>query len=113
MEIMGAPGCNIEKSLNIIGGKWSTLIVRDLMEGPKRFKDLRKSLEGISPTSLINKLRKLEENQVIKREIFAEVPPKVEYSLTEYGMALKGVLSALDEWGRLEPPVVSYSKEND
>ena len=110
---MGAPGCNIEKSLNIIGGKWTTLIVRDLMTGPKRFKDLRKSLGGISPTSLVSKLRSLEENQVIRREIFPEVPPRVEYSLTKYGMALKGVIAALDEWGRLEPPIISYQDIND
>lgn len=104
---MGLPGCNIEKSLNILKSKWSTLIVRDLLSGTKRFKQLRSSLDGVSPKSLTNRLRELEGHQVISRKIYAEVPPRVEYSLTGYGMKLEKVIEALDEWGSLEPPKIS------
>ena len=110
---MGEIGCNVEKALNIIGGKWTTLIVRDLLDGPRRFTELRKSLHDISPKSLTTRLKNLEHHSVISRTVFAEIPPRVEYSLTEYGRKLQGVIGALEEWGRIEPPKVSViSKES-
>ena len=103
---MGKNSCNVENALAIIGGKWSTIIVRDLLSGPKRFKDLRKSISGVSPNSLTKTLRGLESHSVINREIFPEIPPRVEYSLTPYGMKLENVIGALAEWGSLEPPKI-------
>ena len=106
---MGEIGCNVEKALNIIGGKWATLIVRDLLGGPKRFTELRKSLHEISPKSLIVRLKNLERHSVITRTVYAEIPPRVEYALTGYGKKLEGVIAALEEWGRIEPPKISIS----
>ena len=104
---MGHSNCNVEKALDIIGGKWSTLIVRDLIGSTKRFSELQSSITGISGKSLTQKLKILEQNRVIKREVFAEVPPRVEYSLTSYGKKLEVVIFALDEWGGIMPPKVT------
>ena len=106
---MGKSDCNVERALNIIGGKWSTLIVRDLIGGTKRFSELQSSITGVSGKSLTQKLKVLERNQVIIREAFAEVPPRVEYSLTPYGLKLESVISALNEWGRITPPRITTS----
>jgi DNA-binding HxlR family transcriptional regulator len=83
-----------------LDGKWTILIVRDLMGGTKRFGELRRSLTGISPKTLTDRLRGLEEHGLVDRQIFAEVPPRVEYSLTDAGRTLEPVLVALARWGR-------------
>lgn len=83
-----------------LDGKWTILIVRDLMGGTKRFGELRRSLTGISPKTLTDRLRGLEEHGLVDRRIFAEVPPRVEYSLTDAGRTLEPVLVALARWGR-------------
>lgn len=92
--------CSIEKTLKCLGNKWTFLIIHTLMEGTKRFKELQYLLEGISPKTLTQRLRALEEGGVVIRKIYPEIPPKVEYSLTEKGMELKGILDALGSWGR-------------
>ena len=91
--------CPVEKTLDIIGGKWTILILRDLFSGTKRFGELRKSLEGISPKTLSERLRYLEEEGIVQKKIYAEVPPKVEYSLTERGETLRSIIVTLKRWG--------------
>jgi DNA-binding HxlR family transcriptional regulator len=82
-----------------MGDRWKMLIVRDLLNGTKRFGELRKSLTGISQKVLTQHLRIMEENGLVNRVVFAEVPPKVEYSLTEVGRSLKLILDAMWQWG--------------
>lgn len=104
---MGAKNCPIERTVNIIGGKWTLLILRDLFEGTRRFGELRSSLEGISPKTLSEKLRELEQAGIIQRKIYPEVPPRVEYSLTERGRGLENVFNSMKEWGLQLPAVLT------
>lgn len=92
--------CPVTRTLDIIGGKWTLLILRDLFEGTKRFGELRKSLEGVSPKTLSERLQYLEKEGIIERRIYAEVPPKVEYSLTERGKTLRPILLSMKHWGK-------------
>ena len=94
------PPCPVEMTLMLIGDKWKVLIIRDLLSGTKRFGELRKSLAGISQKVLTQHLRTMEENGLVNREVFAEVPPKVEYSLTETGHSLKAILDVMSQWGQ-------------
>lgn len=96
---MAARDCPIEKTLSVIGKKWTVLILRDLMVGTRRFGELLNSLEGISPKTLSERLKELEEGGVVHRQVFPEIPPRVEYSLTEKGRSLGGILEAMMEWG--------------
>ncbi|MCW1466952.1 helix-turn-helix transcriptional regulator [Campylobacter jejuni] len=96
--------CPIETTLNLIGNKWKILIIRDLLQGTKRFGELRKSIsftknQNISQNVLTQNLRELEEAKLIKRKVYAEVPPKVEYSLTSLGNSLESILKSLENWG--------------
>lgn len=91
--------CPIEKTLSVIGKKWTVLILRDLRRGTKRFNELLNSLEGISPKTLSERLKDLEEDAVIHREVYPEIPPRVEYSLTEKGRSLNGIMEAMIAWG--------------
>ena len=93
------PACSIELTLSLIGDKWKFLIVRDLLTGTKRFGELKRSLGSISQKVLTSQLRLLEQNGIVHREVFAQVPPRVEYSLTTTGKTLSSVLSALESWG--------------
>jgi DNA-binding HxlR family transcriptional regulator len=92
--------CPVSRALVALDGKWTILVVRDLLSGTKRFGELRRSLVGISPKTLTDRLRSLEEHGLVERHIYAEVPPRVEYSLTESGRTLEPVLVALARWGR-------------
>lgn len=92
--------CPIERTLTVIGKKWVILILRDLRTGTKRFTDLSHSLQGISPKTLSERLKGLEKDGLIVRRAFAEIPPRVEYSLTEKGRSLNGILDAMMEWGK-------------
>ena len=92
--------CTVERALDVIDGKWTTLILRDLLGGTRRFGELRSSLSGISPKTLTDRLRELEKHQVLTRTVYPEIPPRVEYSLTEKGHALGGVVDALAQWGQ-------------
>lgn len=91
--------CSIEKALNVLQGKWTFLILRDLFEGTKRFGELRKSLHGISPKTLSERLKELEEKGIINRTAYATIPPTVEYSLTEKGKSLKPIIKEMKLWG--------------
>ncbi len=83
----------------MIGDKWKVLILRDLMPGTKRFGELKKSIGSVSQKVLTAQLRDMEQNGLVHREVFAEVPPRVEYSLTELGRSLKPILDAMWNWG--------------
>ncbi len=91
--------CPISSTMQLIGGKWSMPIIYILLKETKRFKDLERSVEGINTRMLVKELKQLEEAGIINRQVFAEVPPRVEYSLTEKGRALKSVLDELKSWG--------------
>ena len=86
-------------TINLIGNKWKLLIIRDLLGGTKRFGELRKSLPGISQRVLTENLRALENDGLLERKVFAEVPPRVEYSLNKTGLSLQNIISAMAEWG--------------
>ena len=92
--------CPVTRAVDVLDGKWTILVVRDLLGGTKRFSDLRRSLAGVSPKTLTDRLRALERHGLVNRRIYAEVPPRVEYSLTEAGKTLEPVLVALSDWGR-------------
>ena len=91
--------CNIEVAMNAIEGKWKVLILWYLKDEKKRFNELQKSIYGITQKMLIQKLRDLEKEGIVHREVFPVVPPKVEYSLTAYGKTLKPILKQLYFWG--------------
>lgn len=93
------PACPVETTLTLIGNKWKVLIMRDLLTGTKRFGELKKSLGSVSQKVLTAQLRAMEEDGLVHREVYAEVPPRVEYSLTELGWSLKPILDAMVIWG--------------
>ena len=93
------PACPVETTLILIGDKWKVLILRDLLQGTRRFGELKKSIGSVSQKVLTAKLRDMEENGLVHREVYAEVPPKVEYSLTELGQSLRPILDAMWKWG--------------
>lgn len=94
------PECPVATTVQLIGNKWKLLILRNLIyNGKQRFTDFAKSIPGISKKVLTDNLRSLESDGLIEREVFAEVPPRVEYSLSEIGKTLKPVLDALSDWG--------------
>lgn len=93
------PACPVETTLSLIGNKWKVLILRDLMPGTKRFGELKKSIGNVSQKVLTAQLRDMEEYGLVNRKVYAEVPPRVEYSLTETGYSLKPILDALWNWG--------------
>jgi DNA-binding HxlR family transcriptional regulator len=92
--------CPVARAVRILDGKWTILVIRDLLRGTKRFSELRSSLTGISPKTLTDRLRDLEGQGLVERAIYAEIPPRVEYSLTHKGRTLEPVISALAAWGR-------------
>jgi len=94
------PTCPVCQTADIICGKWTLLIVRDLAEGRSRFCELERSLRGISPRTLSIRLRALEEEGVVERQTFPEVPPRVEYALTDKGRALVPIIEDMRKWGR-------------
>ena len=93
------PPCPVETTLMLIGDKWKVLILRDLRSGTKRFGELKKSVTGISQKMLTSNLRDMEENGLLTREVFPEVPPRVEYTLTDLGQSMGPILDAMAEWG--------------
>ena len=93
------PACPVETTLTLIGDKWKVLILRDLMPGTKRFGELKKSVGNVSQKVLTAQLRTMEESGLVNRKVYAEVPPRVEYSLTELGKSLKPILDSMRSWG--------------
>jgi DNA-binding HxlR family transcriptional regulator len=94
-------GCPVEATLAVIGGKWKAVLIFHLMHsGPHRFAELRRKTTGISDRVLTRQLRELATDGIVQREVFPEVPPRVEYSLTEYGQSLGPVTEAMCQWGK-------------
>ena len=91
--------CPVETTLTLIGDKWKVLLLRDLMPGTKRFGELKKSVGSVSQKVLTAQLRAMEESGLVQRKVYAEVPPRVEYSLTELGRSLKPILDSMWVWG--------------
>lgn len=92
--------CEVESTIQVIGGRWKVLILRELFGGVKRFGQLHRALYGITQKMLTQQLREMEEDGLIHREVYLQVPPKVEYSLTPLGESLKPILDAMHEWGK-------------
>ena len=93
------PACPVATTVQLIGSKWKLLILRNLMARPWRFNELRRDLEGISQKVLTDSLRAMEEDGIITRTVYPEVPPRVEYSLTELGRSLEPILDSMKVWG--------------
>ena len=93
------PACPVELTLLLISNKWKVLIIRDLLDGTKRFSELKKSINNISQKVLTSNLREMEENELLTRKVYPEVPPRVEYTLTDIGYSLKTLLDDMDRWG--------------
>lgn len=91
--------CPVETTIGAIGGRWKVLVIHHLLEGKQRFGELTRLLGGVSPRTLTRQLRELEESGVVEREVYQQIPPKVEYSLTELGRELHPVLKAMHTWG--------------
>lgn len=98
-ELKTLPACPVETTLTLIGNKWKVLILRDLLPGTKRFGELKKSLGTVSQKVLTAQLRDMEADGLLIRTVYPEVPPRVEYTLTDLGMSLKPVLDTMSNWG--------------
>lgn len=99
MEAKTLPACPVETTLALISDKWKVLIIRDLLSGTRRFGELKRSVGGVSQKVLTSQLRQMEESGLLTRTVYPEVPPRVEYTLTELGYSLRPVLEALRDWG--------------
>jgi DNA-binding HxlR family transcriptional regulator len=99
--------CGIGPAFEVIGGKWKAAILWELEDGPVRFGDLKRRVDGVSEKMLIQQLRELERDQLVTRQVFHQVPPRVEYALTDWGRSLNAALSAVAVWGE------AYAKAND
>lgn len=99
MEIKDLPKCPVETTLKLIGNKWKILIIRDLLNGTRRFNELKKVCSGISQKVLTTNLRTMEDDGLIERKAYPQVPPRVEYTLTDVGYSLAPVLNAMASWG--------------
>lgn len=97
--VRALPACPVETTLTLIGDKWKVLILRDLLTGTKRFGELKRSVGKVSQKVLTAQLRAMEESGLLTRKVYAEVPPRVEYSLTELGLSLRPILDAMQTWG--------------
>ena len=106
-EIKMLPACPVEATLTLISDKWKVLILRDLLTGTKRFGELRKSIGTVSQKVLTSQLRQMKESGLLTRKVYAEVPPRVEYTLTELGYSLKPIMDAMWTWGE------NYQAQNE
>ena len=93
------PACPVATTVSLIGSKWKLLIMRNLLARPWRFNELRRDLEGISQKVLTDSLRSMEEDGIITRTVYPEVPPRVEYALSEMGESMRPVFKAMEDWG--------------
>jgi len=99
MAGQGPYSCGLDAAVDLVGGKWKALILWELHTGPRRFAELRRGLPGVSEKMLIQQLRELEADELVHREVYRQVPPKVEYSLTDFGVSLNQALLPLGDWG--------------
>lgn len=93
------PACPVATTVSLIGSKWKLLIMRNLLARPWRFNELKKNLQGISQKVLTDSLRSMEEDGIITRTVYAEVPPRVEYALSELGESMRPIIKSMEEWG--------------
>lgn len=100
VDVNTLPACPVETTLTLISDKWKVLIIRDLLGGTRRFSELRRSIGRISQKVLTSNLRQMGDDGLIHRKVYAEVPPRVEYSLTDTGQSLKPVIDAMWNWGK-------------
>ena len=105
------PACPVEVTLMLISDRWKVLVLRDLLSGTKRFGELKKSIGSISQKVLTSNLRSMEEDGLLTRKVYAEVPPRVEYTLTELGKSLRPILCAMQQWG-LEYQEMQFKKQH-
>lgn len=100
------PACPVATTVQMIGSKWKLLIMRNLLQRPWRFNELKKNLEGISQKVLTDSLRSMESDGIITRTVYPEVPPRVEYALSELGESMRPIMDAMEAWGR------AYKEQN-
>lgn len=100
MNSKDLPKCPIETTLKMLGCRWKILIIRELLSGTKRFGELKKNITGITQKVLTSKLRDMEELGLLERTVYPQIPPKVEYTLTDIGYSLRPVLDSLKSWGK-------------
>ena len=103
------PACPVATTVQLIGSKWKLLIMRNLLQRPWRFNELRKDLEGISQKVLTDSLRSMEEDGIIVRTVYPEVPPRVEYALSDLGESMRPIMNAMEKWGKVYKE--SYSSD--
>ena len=99
MELKNLPKCPVETTLSLLNNKWKVLIIRDLMTGTKRFGELKKTLGTITQKVLTTNLRSMEDDGLVVRKVFSEIPPRVEYTLSDIGYSLAHVIDAMTDWG--------------
>src|ERR671916_2945962 len=103
-------GCGLEAALAVVGGNWKPIVLWQLAQGPRRFGELRRMVTGISEKMLIQQLREMEADGIVARKDFQEIPPRVEYSLTGFGVSLGQALKPLCDWGREHMERITRSK---
>ena len=99
MELKELPKCPVETTLKLLSSKWKVLIIRDLLTGTKRFAELKKALKTITQKVLTTNLRDMEDSGLVARKVYSQIPPKVEYTLTDIGYSLAGILDSMADWG--------------
>lgn len=104
------PGCSVEAAISLIDGKWKTIILWHLLSGTLRFNEIRRHVQNCTPRMLTNQLREMEEDGLITRKVYAQVPPKVEYALSDLGRSMEPILRALKGWG--DANIGLYGKPN-
>ncbi|MGW9019019.1 winged helix-turn-helix transcriptional regulator [Priestia megaterium] len=110
-EFQSTFACSVAVTVDVIGGKWKGIILYHLVSGPKRFNELRRLMPEITQRMLTLQLRELEDDDIIHREIYRQIPPKVEYSLTDFGETLKPIINIMRDWGELyENEVITKRK---
>ena len=112
MELNDLPDCPVETTLKMMGGKWKVLIIRDLLSGTKRFGELKKALGTITQKVLTTNLREMEESGLVNRKVYNQIPPKVEYTLTDLGYSLGGILDSMADWGSAYKEFLKLLKKN-
>ncbi|WP_116132027.1 helix-turn-helix domain-containing protein [Tropicimonas sp. IMCC34043] len=104
------PGCSVEAAIGLIDGKWKSIILWQLLSGTLRFSEIRRNVENCTPRMLTNQLREMEADGLVTRKVYAQVPPKVEYSLSDLGRSMEPILRALKDWG--DANIGLYGKPN-
>ena len=111
MKQSSTPSCRVELALQLVSNRWKVLIIRDLLDGTKRFSELKRSVGNITQKVLTANLRDMEQSGLLTRRAYAEVPPRVEYTLTELGQSLRPVVHALSEWGETYGSKLNMKKD--